>query len=426
MTLAGNECGGSAGLTSDEAARRLAEVGPNATAESHRRWIDRVAENLWAPVPWMLEAAIVLQLVVGERVEALMIAALLVLNVAVGMFQENRADAALELLKQKLSLKSRVKRDGAWLTLPAADVVPGDVVQLSLGIVVPADVVILSGTVLLDQSMLTGESLPVDVVAGAQAYAGALVRRGEAIAHVTATGTRTYFGRAAELVRIAHVESSEEKAVLGIVRNLTIINAAITIGLVAYAHVLALPGTQIIQLVLTALLSVVPVALPATFTLGAALGAKAIALKGVLLTRLSALHEAATIDVLCADKTGTLTNNRLAVVDVCPVAEGWTKADVLAFAAIASSAEGQDPVDAAIRKAAQAETATRPVPTAVRFIPFDPAQKKAEVIARDAQGQTIYVCKGAPASVAASEGTAAAAVNELSQAGHRILAVASG
>ncbi|MDR3420750.1 MAG: HAD-IC family P-type ATPase [Xanthobacteraceae bacterium] len=414
------------GLSTSEAARRLADIGPNVAAELHSRGIARLAEHFWAPVPWMLEATIILQFVVGERAEAMMIAALLILNVAVGLFQENRADAALALLKQKLSLNSRAKRDGVWRTVAAATLVPGDIVQLSLGAVVPADALILDGSVLLDQSMLTGESLPVEAGADAQAYAGALVRRGEAVARVTATGTRTYFGRAAELVRIAHVTSSEEKAVLGLVRNLTIVNAAITVGLVAYAHVLALPSTQIIQLVLTALLSAVPVALPATFTLGAALGAKAIALKGVLLTRLSALHEAATIDVLCADKTGTLTNNRLEVVDVQPLAAGWTRADVLAFAALASSAEGQDPVDSAIRKAAQTVSATRAVPAPVRFIPFDPARKKSEVIAREAKGETIRVCKGAPAAVAPLDTEAAAVLDSLSRAGHRTLAVAVG
>jgi H+-transporting ATPase len=254
------------GLSSAEAARRLHEFGANTTADPRSRGLARLFQHFWAPVPWMLEATIVLQLVIGEHIEGMMIAALLIINVAIGLFQENRADAALALLKQKLSLKSRVRRDGAWLTLPAADLVPGDVVQLSLGTVVPADAQILDGSVLLDQSMLTGESLPVEAGADAPAYAGALVRRGEAVARVTATGTRTYFGRTAELLRLAHVTSAEEKAVLGLVRNLTIVNIAITIGLVAYARVLALPSNETIQLVLTALLSTVPVALPATFT----------------------------------------------------------------------------------------------------------------------------------------------------------------
>jgi H+-transporting ATPase len=242
-------------------------------------------------------------IVAGKHIEALMISALLIFNVALSVFQESRAEAALELLKQRLSLKARVKRDGRWVELPAAVLVPGDVVQLSLGVLVPGDVRIIEGSILLDQSMLTGESMPVDAGPGKTAYAGALVLRGEAIASVTGTGASTYYGRAAELVRIAHVESTEIKVVFSLVRNLSIINAVLVVGLVAYAEAIGMRAAQIIPLVLTALLSAVPVALPATFTLGAALGAKTIALKGVLLTRLSALHEAAMIDVLCVDKT---------------------------------------------------------------------------------------------------------------------------
>jgi len=233
----------------------------------------------------MLEVTIALQVVAGKRIEALMIGALLIFNVALSLIQQTRAEAALELLKQRLSLSARVKRDGNWTELPAAVLVPDDVVQLSLGVVVPADVRIVEGEVLLDQSMLTGESIPVDSRPGRTAYAGAVVRRGQAIASVTATGTSTYFGRTAELVSVAHVESTETRVVLGLVRNLSIINAALVVGLIAYATAIALPTAQIVSLVLTAMLSAVPVALPATFTLAAALGARTVALRGVLLTR---------------------------------------------------------------------------------------------------------------------------------------------
>jgi H+-transporting ATPase len=226
-----------AGLSSTEAARRRAQFGPNAVVEERVHPLKQVARHFWAPVPWMLEATIALQIVIGERLEALMIATLLALNVGLGVFQESRANAALELLKQRLSLKVRVRRDGGWHNAPAADLVPGDVVHVSLGSAVPADLQIISGSLLLDQSMLTGESIPAEMEAGKIAYAGALVRRGEAITEVVATGTRTYFGRAAELVRVAHVESAEQKTVLGIVRNLTVVNFAIVVGMVAYARV---------------------------------------------------------------------------------------------------------------------------------------------------------------------------------------------
>jgi len=243
------------GLSLAEAARRFAQYGPNAVAEDHVGAVRRILRHFWTPVPWMLEATIALQLAIGERVEALMVATLLAANVALGVFQERRADAALDLLKQRLSLKARVKRDGVWTEVAAAALVPGDVVQVSLGSVVPADLRLVAGSLLLDQSMLTGESLPIEAAAGTTAYAGALVRRGEAIGEVVATAAGTYFGRAAELVRIAHVESSEQRAVLGVVRNLTIVNFAIVVAMVAYARASGMEAGRIIPLVLTALLA---------------------------------------------------------------------------------------------------------------------------------------------------------------------------
>ncbi|MEJ0018954.1 MAG: HAD-IC family P-type ATPase [Acetobacteraceae bacterium] len=418
------------GLSSADAARILATAGPNVVAEDRVHPLQRVARHFWAPVPWMLEATIVLQVAIGERLEALMIAVLLLLNVVLGVVQESHANAALELLKQRLSPKVRVRRDGAWRVEPAAGIVPGDVVQLSLGGIVPADLRIVSGSVLLDQSMLTGESVPLEAGPQAVAYAGALVRRGEAIAEVVATGAHTYFGRAAELVRIAHVESSEQQAVLGIVRALTVVNFAIVIAMVAYAHAIGFDAARIIPLVLAALLSAVPVALPATFTLAAALGAKTLALKGVLLTRLAALHDAAMIDVLCADKTGTLTENALALSEVVPLAAGHDAASVLAYAAAASSAEGQDPIDAAVRAAAARPGDAPSVPLrVVRFTPFDPSVKLAESTVVDPAGQELRVVKGAPAAVAAVAAITPAGTADLqrfTEAGYRTLAVAAG
>ena len=419
----------SAGLSSAEAERRLREFGPNAVAEERVHPLERVVRHFWAPVPWMLEATILLQIAIGQRVTALLIALLLLLNVILGTIQEGRADAALVLLRRRLALKSRVKRDGAWIEAFAADLVPGDVVQISLGEVVPADVTVIAGSLLVDQSMLTGESIPVETEAGGTAYAGAPVRRGEAIARVVATGSRTYFGRTAELVRVAHVESAEQKAVLAVVRNLTVLNFAIVVGIVAYALSIEVDIREIAMLVLTAMLSAVPVALAATFTLAAALGARTLALKGVLLTRLSALQEAATIDVLCCDKTGTLTMNELSVAAVHPVKAGCAAADVIGFAALASSADGQDPVDAAIRKVQAATKPAGRVPLAAgSFQPFDPTTKMAEAIAVE-NGHEIRIIKGAPAAVRnfAPIGPAAAAeLHALMQAGYRTLAVAAG
>ncbi len=412
------------GLTSAEAKRRLTEFGSNATQEDTETPLHRVAKHFWAPVPWMLEATIVLQFAVGERVEGAMIAALLLLNVGLGVVQESRANATLALLKQRLSPRVRVRRDDTWTDTAAADIVPGDLVQLSLGGIVAADMRIVSGSVLLDQSTLTGESVPVEAGSGTDAHAGALVRRGEAQGEVTATGARTYFGRTAELVRVAHVESSEQQAVLGIVRVLTAINFALVIGMVAYAHHIGMTATAIIPLVLTALLSAVPVALPATFSLAAALGARTLAMRGVLLTRLTALNEAAMIDVLCVDKTGTLTENALSVAAVRPIKDGTTEAELLTLAAAASSADGQDPIDAAIRSRCGATAAL----TVTRFVPFDPAVKMAEATIADASGGTHRVVKGSPLAVGAvapMTPETLVAVDGFARAGYRTLAVAS-
>jgi H+-transporting ATPase len=418
-----------AGLSTLEVKSLRTEFGPNTVAEEDVHPSKRLAMHFWAPVPWMLEATIVLQIAIGQELTALMVALLLFLNVALSSFQESRANAALALLKQRLSLKSRVKRDGIWVEVTAAELVPDDIVQVSLGDIVPADIALLSGSLLVDQSMLTGESIPVDISVGQRTYSGGLVRRGEAIAKVAATGARTYFGRTAELVSVAHVESAEQKAVLGVVRNLTAVNFVIAIGIVAYALVISINVQQIALLVLTAMLSAVPVALPATFTLAAALGARTLAMKGVLLTRLSALHEAATIDVLCADKTGTLTLNELAVRAVVPIKPGYQETDVLGFAALASSVDGLDPIDAAIRNSiSKGMGAGRAPSAATSFKPFDPATKMAEATAIDKSGE-IRIIKGAPAATGSLVPITAqsnAALDALTRAGYRTLAVAAG
>ena len=417
------------GLSEGEATARRARFGPNAVAEERVHPWRRFAGKFWAPVPWMLEAAVLLQLVLGERPEAAIIGALLLFNALLGLFQEGRAEAALAALRARLALTALVRRDGAWRRLPAADLVPGDVVTIGLGAVVPADLRLLSGAVALDQSMLTGESLAVARAAGEVAYAGALVRRGEAVAEVTATGAHTYFGRTAELVRLAHAQSAEQHAVFAVVRNLAVINGGVVVLVVADALARGMGAREIVPLVLTAILASIPVALPATFTLASALSAQRLVRRGVLPTRLSAIPEAATMDVLCADKTGTLTANRLAVASLVPFAP-WDEGGLLALALVASGEGGADPVDQAIRARAGAGTGAAP-PALVRerFIPFDPACKLAEGVARAADGTRLFVLKGAYDAIAAratptAEAEAAAA--RASTAGERVLAVAAG
>jgi H+-transporting ATPase len=414
------------GLTSDDARHRLV-LGSNAIADVSQHPVQRALGKLWAPVPWMLEAAILLQLFLGDYVEAGVVAILLIANATIGFFQEGRAQATLDALKSRLALVAVVQRDGVWITIPAATLVAGDLVKLSLGSVVAADVHLLDGSILVDQSMLTGESLPVEAGAGTETYAGALIRRGEAVGEVISTGIRTKFGRTAELVRSAKVESSEQKAILRVVRNLALFNGAVTVLLTIYALWLPMPRGDIIPLILVAVLSSIPVALPSMFTLAAAVGARALARQGVLPTSLSAVDEAGGIDILCSDKTGTLTRNELAVVSVHSM-PGFENGHVLALAALTSSDGGQDPVDAAIRAAAARQPAADK-PELVNFIPFDPMVKRAEATVREANGSIARVVKGAFAvvqSLSQPSPACLAIVNELQAKGYRVLAVASG
>ncbi len=417
----------SSGLSKAEAESRLRSVGPNTLPDMAVNPLRSALGKLWAPVPWMLEAAIVLEIVLGHHLEGAIIAGLLFFNAGLGLFQEGRAQATLAALKSRLALNASVRRDGRWATIAAADLVPGDLIKLSLGGVVAADARLIEGEVLLDQSMLTGESVPIEAGAGLQTFAGALVRRGEAVAEVTATGPRTKFGRTAELVRTAHVASSQQKAVLRIVRNLATFNGAVIVVILGYAFFLKLPFGEIVPLILTAVLGSIPVALPATFTLASAVGARALAKVGVLPTRLSAVDEAATMDVLCSDKTGTLTANELSVAEL-HVLPGFDEAHLLALAALASSDSGQDPVDAAIRTAAEGKQVAD-APRLMKFVPFDPATKMSEATVVLPGGETQRVVKGASAVVsrlAQPSSEAAAAGRALEAKGFRVLALAAG
>lgn len=415
------------GLTNDEASKRLQKDGPNAMPDTSAHPLRDVLGKFWAPVPWLLEFAIILQVVLHKYIEAAVIAGLLIFNAALAYLQEGRAQATLAALKHRLALNASVRRNGVWIKVPAATLVVGDLVKLSLGRVVAADVHLIDGSVQLDQSMLTGESLPVEAGAGFDTYAGALVRRGEATAQVTATGVRTKFGCTAELVRTAHVVSSQQKAVLKIVQNLAYFNAAVIIFIGTYAHFHSMPWSEIIPLLLTSVLAAIPVALPATFTLAAALGARSLAKLGVLPTRLSAVDEAGTMDVLCSDKTGTLTANQLSVTSVKPM-HGFDEAHVLGLAALASADGGQDSVDAAIRSAASLK-AMSDAPRLTNFVPFDPAKKISEATATDAKGNQQRIIKGAftvVSSLTTPTPAAAGIVGELEKQGFRVLAVAAG
>jgi len=416
------------GLTGSEARRRLGEFGPNTVTEQAPPAWRVYLSKFWGPIPWLLEIAIVLQIGLGKYVEAAVVGGLLLFNATLGFIQEGRAGAALAALKKRLAPSALVSRDGEWVRLAASELVPGDVIQLPLGALVPADARVLSGSVMVDQSMLTGESVPVDASSKSQVYAGSLVRRGLAIAEVAATGARTYFGRTAELVRTARSASTEQAAIFSATRNLAVVNGTVAAAIIVYAYATAMPSGDLVPLALTALLATIPVALPATFTLSAAFGAQVLARQGVLLTRLSAVHEAAAMDILCADKTGTLTRNTLEVAEVAAM-PGFDRERVLALAVLASSEADQDPIDTAIRAAAVKATTPGAPERLIRFVPFDPATKMAEAFAVDRDGTELRIVKGASEAVTAvapMPADVARRVNDLAGKGHRVIALAVG
>lgn len=415
------------GLTEADAEDRLKQYGPNEIPEPRRHPLLALFGKFWGPIPWMLEAVIFLQVALGKGGEAAIIAALLVVNAMISFVQEGRASKALELLRHRLTATARVLRDGNWRSIAAAGLVPGDIVHLRMGDLSPADVKITDGEVQLDQSALTGESVAIEAGAGAMAYAAAVVRRGEATGEVSATGSRTYFGKTAELVRTARSTSHLSVTIFKIVRVLIAIDAALIIALLVYAAWADLPLQEVLPFALILLVASVPVALPATFTLATALGAAELARCGVLLTRLSAIEEAAGMDVLCTDKTGTLTENRLAVTGLQRFDAAFDD-DVLRFAALASDPATQDPIDLAILQAASARGLLKNPPARISFVPFDPANRYSLGSYRRADGE-LWVVKGAPESVSVLTGAkpgTADAIARLAISGARVLAVAYG
>jgi len=415
------------GLTSAQAKERLQQYGPNEVAEArHRPWLTFLSK-FWAPVPWMLEAAIALQLFLDKADEAIIIALLLVFNAALSFIHENRANKALALLRNRLAVQARVRRDDRWQRIPAKDLVPEDVVYLRLGDLVPADIRLFEGALLLDQSALTGESLPVEAGPDVTAFAGAVIKRGEATGKVVATGPHTYFGKTAELVRTARIASNLENLIFTIVKYLIALDSVLVVALLIYSVTTGMPLSDVVPFALILLVASVPVALPATFTLATALGAQELITRGVLVTRLSAIEEAAAMDILCSDKTGTLTRNRLRLAELRPYPP-HTEEELLRLASMASDDAGQDPIDLAILGAARERGLLFSAGRRTEFYPFNPETRRTEaVFERD--GQRLRILKGAPRAVAAQVQETPeinSEVERLAGEGYRVLAVAAG
>jgi len=415
------------GLSSNEAQARLMQYGPNQVSEEKPRVILNFLKKFWGPVPWMLELAIILEVVIGRSTQAVIISLLLLFNAVISFFQESRAQSALSLLRQHLAVKVRVLRDSNWQIIPSQNLVPGDIVHLRAGDFIPADLRLLEGQVSIDQSALTGESLAIEIGPGETAYAGGIVQRSEATGEVIATGLRTFFGKTAELVHTAKTVSHLETTILGIVKYLVILDAVLVVGVLIYSLVNTIPLTEVIPFALMLLVASVPIALPATFTLASALGAQELSRNGILVTRLSAIEEAAALDVLCSDKTGTITKNQLVLSVVLPYAP-HTENEVLQWAALGSDAASQDPIDLAIILEAQQRGLSSQESQRLKFIPFDTATKYTEAIVRMGLRE-MHIIKGFPQAVTAlthSSRDLSQDIEQLAAKGVRVLAIAAG
>jgi len=418
-----------AGLSEAEAARCLAEFGENVLPEVHISTLARLLSYFWGPIPWMIEIAAVLSAAVRHWPDFAIIFIMLLLNAGVGFWQEFKADTAIAALKARLALTARVLRDGHWRDIPARRLVPGDIILIRLGNIVPADIRLIDGDFLsVDQSALTGESLPVDKKAGDTAYSGSIVRIGEMKAVVTATGTATYLGKTARLVEGAGTVSHFQRAVLRI-GNFLILS---TLGLVASILVVALlRGDPLVETVLFALIltvAAIPVALPAVLSVTMAVGAERLAKLKAIVSRLVAIEELAGVDVLCADKTGTLTQNRLTLGE--PVVIGADDADdLLLAAALASRREDADAIDRAVSERLASTDRLRDYEITA-FQPFDPVNKRTEATVRR-RGVEFRVSKGAPQVIlemakpdAPTEQRVRDAIDAFAAKGYRTLGVA--
>ena len=418
------------GLSSSEAQSRLAKYGPNALEEKKESSWTQFARYFWGPMPWMIEAAAIMSLLVKDYVDFLIILALLLFNAVLGFSQEHQADNALDALKSALAEQAQALRDGKWQPVLAKTLVPGDIVRIRLGDVVPADLKLLEGEYIdADQSALTGESLPVSKKVEDEVYSGSIVKKGEMTAVVIGTGSNTFFGRTAKLVQSSGAVSHFAKAnvIIGDVLIVVAVLLAIILVAVQLSH-----GDDLLRIgefALLLLVAAIPVAMPAVLSITMAMGAKVLAQEKAIVSRLEAIEELAGIETLFSDKTGTLTQNKLTLGD--PVVWGSaTTTDVILAGSLASKAEDKDPIDLAILQALKNPEVLKDYQQ-TKFVPFDPVAKRTEATVKDASGREFKVTKGMPPVIFAltklsTEDTAKALkiVSEFAAKGYRTLAAA--
>jgi H+-transporting ATPase len=418
------------GLTQAEAAKRLVQYGPNEIEEKKGNPFLKFLTYLWGPIPWMIEAAVVLSALAQHWPDFGIILVLLLANAVVGFWEEHQAGNAIAALKAKLAVEARVLRDGKWVTPPARELVPGDVIRMRLGDIVPADARLLDGdSIEVDQSALTGESLPATRKPGEAVFSGSIVRQGEISALVYATGANTYFGKTAELVQEAHTVSHFQRAVLKIGDYLIILAVALVAVIITVSIVRGDPILTTLQFALVLTVAAIPVAMPTVLSVTMAVGARLLAKREAIVTRLAAIEELAGVDVLCADKTGTLTQNKLTLGDPFGVS-GVDADEVILCAALASREEDKDTIDMAVLDGLKDAKALKGYEV-THFQPFDPVHKRTEATVKGPDGKTFQVAKGAPQVIlemSANAGKVKAAVdkavNEFAARGFRSLGVA--
>ncbi len=417
-----------AGLSGAEAEARLARYGPNALREDERSTLLELLSHFWAPIPWMIEIALVLTAVTGRWPDFGIIAALLLLNGLVGFWEEHQAADAIAALKERLAKRARARRDGAWADVPAEQIVPGDLLTVARGAVVPADGAILAGTAQVDESALTGESLPIDKERGEDLFSGTVVSRGAPRLRVLATGARTEFGRTAELTEEGPEESHFQAAIFSIGKYLIGIAMALIAVIVVVSLLRGTSVSETLEFALVVTIAAIPVALPAVLSVTMAVGARYLARHEAVVSHLPAVEEMSGVDVLCSDKTGTITRNELAVADVVAVTADGDRVTVLREAAMTVEPDGGDPVDAAVLAALPDRDDDHEV---LELEPFDADRKRAEARVRDAGGGEFRVAKGAVQAIldlcgTGDPGTARAreATAEFAARGRRALAVA--
>ncbi|MFZ0823474.1 MAG: plasma-membrane proton-efflux P-type ATPase [Terriglobales bacterium] len=418
------------GLSQAEAAKRLAQYGPNEIKEKKDNLFLKFLSYFWGPIPWMIEAAVILSGVVKHWLDFFVILFLLFSNALVAFWEEHQAGNEIAALRAKLATTARVLRDGKWATPKVADLVPGDVIRLRLGDIVPADARLLAGDpVQVDQSALTGESLPATRKPGEAVFSGSIIKRGETDAMVYATGTHTYFGKTAELVQDAHTVSHFQRAVLKIGNYLIVLAVALVALIVTVALFRHDPTLSTLEFALVLLVAAIPVAMPTVLSVTMAVGARLLAKKQAIVTKLSAIEELAGVDVLCSDKTGTLTQNKLTLGD--PFCVNGVAADqIILDAALASRAEDKDTIDLAVIAGVKDDKELKKYQI-VHFQPFDPVHKRTEATVKGADGKQFKVAKGAPqvilqmaTNIADVKAEVDKAVNDFAARGFRSLGVA--